>query len=98
MLLNIENILVSIVLVELRKFNRSTGFRSLDDLRKSPSGAEEGCAPFGEEEGEGGIRPPSGEEICRPPSGEKEGRFIDRGLFVVRGERKDASGPLPVGR
>jgi hypothetical protein len=97
-LLNIVNILESIVLVVVRKFSRSTGLRSLDDLRKSPSGAEEGCTPFGDEEGEDGILPPSGEEVCGPPSVEKEGRFIGKGRFVVRGDRKDASGPLPAGR
>ena len=54
-LLNIVNILESIVLVELRRLSRSTGFLSLDDLRKSPSGAVDGCAPFGDEEGEDEI-------------------------------------------
>jgi hypothetical protein len=84
--------------VALSRLSRFTGFHNLDDLRKSPSGDEEGRSPFGEEVGRNGVLPPSGEERGRPPSGENEGRLMCKGPFVGRGERKDASGPLPVGR
>lgn len=80
---NILNILGSTSLVLLRSVNRSTGFRNLDDLRKSvsPSGDEGGMSPSGEEE------TPSVDDGVRPPSGREEGRL------VVRGERKDEVGP-----
>jgi hypothetical protein len=83
------------VLVLLRRLSLSTGFLNLDDLRNAPSGEEEGRFPFGdevgEEEEEEDGRPPSGQKNGRPPSGEDEGRFM------VKGDRKEAEGPLSVG-
>ena len=80
MLLNMLNILESILLVELRRLSRSTGLRVLVERRRSPpSGAEEE-APFGAEVGsseapsvtEVGRLSPSGTEVGRlPPSGEE---------------------------
>ena len=93
-LLNMLNILVSSCLVELRRFSRSTGFRNLEERRTAPSGDED-ASPFGEEEEN---LPPSGTERGRPPSGVKEGRLVGRGLVLVRGDLKDASGPLTEGR
>jgi hypothetical protein len=88
---NISNNFGSISLVLLRRFRRSTGFLSRDDLRKPPSGDKDE-SPFGEEEGKSllGVEDCEGEtpfasEKGRPPSGE------DRGQLMVRGERKDHS-------
>ena len=95
MLLNMLNIFGSTFLVELRRFSRSTGFLNLEERRRPPSGDED-ASPFGEEEVEN--RPPSGTERGRPPSGVKEGRLVGRGLVLVRGDLKDASGPFGEGR
>jgi hypothetical protein len=83
------------VLVLLRRLSRSTGFHNRDDLRKPPSGEEEGRPPFGDKVGnevEVEVDPvPSGEEKGRPPFGEEKGRF------KVRGDRNDAVGSSVVG-
>jgi hypothetical protein len=70
-------------LVVLRKLSLSTGFLNLDDLRKSPSGAE----------GRGrGSRPPSGADGSEEAPFALEGSR-PRGRFMVRGDRKDSVGP-----
>jgi hypothetical protein len=71
--------------VLLRKVSLSTGFRRRDDLRKAPSEEEEGgISPFGDDVGE------EVEKREWPPSGE------ENGLFMAKGDRKEASGPLLV--
>jgi len=71
------------------RLSRPTGFLNRDDLQKSPSEAE-GRSPFGNKVGEDDLSP-SGEEKGRAPSGENEVRFM------VRGDLKEAAGPLSAG-
>jgi hypothetical protein len=81
-------------LVSLRRLSLSTGFLNLDDLRKSPFG-EDGSRPPSGEDGRG-SRPPSGADgSVEAPFAIEGSRPLGR--FMVRGDRKDAVGPLLEG-